>query len=848
MKKYAILGFILTFIFFISPVIGHAQTLQELQQSVIKLQAQLAVLQQRTPLSNQTISDSGDWCYDFTKVLYLGFSGPDVAALQTALQKLGFFPTNSPITGFFGPLTINSLIAWQASAGIFNYDIGVFDNPSREKMNSIFACATFITLNYPNGGETLYVGDLVPIGWTSVRIPSINQVQLNFKPVGGTGSITIAYYNNGYYGYSLTPSSFQGLGAMKPGLYNLTISTIINGQTFSDTSDTPFTISAQPSSSKINVLAPNGGEVWQMDSSHIIRWTPNDPNLGINPTNQVTAYLDKLVSGRFVTVGRIVEFYTKNTDKFWSGDLVGEFQQQVLVQPDPQLPPYYTYNPPPFFPPPGDYYIRVVSNTPAGLKWDRSDRPFTLVAAGTLWADLAVNGSDGPITVPLGGAEYDVSWESNTEGCIIYNHTQWIDYNSPPPDSYVTDNLPPAGIRRITILPPVMSTEKDMGLICNSTQQIEGYAWDIVDILGSGGVASITNSPVVTETKIMSPNGGETVSLSNPQIITWQATSEIKDVSLALYKNDAFVGWIARSLPAAVKAYRWTPSKIIPSNEIGNNVFKIYLLARQVNGVGAIADKSDRPFRIVNEPVQPIIQPPLQPIQTLPDNLTPLNNTDINTNTVSNATPTQPQPSQPPVVSVISSTNPPKEAIDARQRSDWNKVRLYFSPALPAAEAVPDSFSITSTNQTAPQIISLDNISRGRAIDLNLNRTVLPGERILITYKPSDSSLCLGALPGDVNGDSRIMANDLSSLRASLAGEPNSLLPLYRTDINSDGIANAADDASLMALLHARSATSLNTLPACPAPMTLISNQNQLANTLSALSFALQTLKQAIAR
>ena len=812
LKKYAILS-ILALVFLVTPTISRAQ-----------------------------MADYR-WC-DFNYFpldLYEGiiFENKEVVILQTTLKNLGFF--TGEITSYFGPLTKLAVIAWQTSVGISNN--GYFGAVSRAKMNEIFKCpGPSITLRYPNGGETLYIGDPIDTSWSSYNILINSVVDLTFKPISDTGSIVARYYNYGRYFHSLTPSAFQGLGAMKPGLYNLTISTTVNGQTFSDTSDAPFIISAQPSNSKINVLAPNGGEVWQLNNYHTIRWTPYDRTLGVNSADQVEAYLEKLINDRFVTVGRIIKGGIASFH--WYGDLVGEFQQPVLVQPDPQYPPYYAYNPPPFFPPPGDYYVRTVSNTPAGQYWDRSDRLFTLVAPGTLWADLTINGSNGPITVPLGGAEYDVSWDSNTEGCVIYNETFWWDFPNLPPDGFFLDNLPPSGTRKITILPPGApgrSMPSSMQLICSSARPIEGQAWDFVEVLSGGGVAGITDSPIITETKIVSPNDGENISWSSPQTIVWQVTSEIKDVSLALYKNDAFTGWIARSLPAQVKMYRFTPSKIIPSGEIGNNNFKIYLLARKING-GAIADKSDRPFSIVNEPIP---QPVLQPIHAPPNNLTPLNNTNTNTNTAT--VPGQSQPQQT-IVSSINYSNPPKGAIDARQVSDWNKVRLYFSPALPATEAVPSFFSIISANQTAPQINSIDNSSRGRAIDLNLNRAVLPGERILITHNPSNSSVCLGALPGDVNGDGRIMANDLSSLRASLAGEPNSLLPLYRTDINSDGVANVADDTSLVALLHARSTTSLNTLPACPESITAISTQAQLANALSSLNSALQTLKQAVAR
>jgi len=793
MKKYVILS-VLALIFLVSPTISRAQA---------------------------------QWCYNFNTDLSYGASGEDVLALQTALFKLGYGHDNLAFNRNFNSSLAIKLYNWQANNGIavpissFGFEDIKFDALSRGKMNDLFGCAGATTpaieILTPNGNETINVGEPVAINWASSGLPANSRVTLFFQPVGGTGGSIAVVTSNGTHSYTqtFTASTFRGLGAASlDQKYNLTIRGITNNQVFSDISDNSFMITAGP----LIISAPIGGEVWQSNWPHMINWSPYDPRTGANSADHITAYLEKLVSGQFTTVDKTLPCGMASL--CWSGEIGRDNLNWRLATP-------------------GNYYIRIVNNLTG--QWSRSPRSFYLAPEDIIWADLKINGSHNDVTVPAGGADYLVSWTSNTDECLIYNATL------PPDTSFDTDriifDLSPTGSRTIRL--SSFYNQSGILLVCTKAG-IDGQGNDWITTYGVGGKSASASAAGINTVTTISPNGSERLNLAGDYNISWNSSADVARVSIALYKNDAFYRWIKTNWPSVgAKIYRWRPSDTIAAGEIGDN-FKISLIGHKDNFAGIIQDKSDRPFSIVDEPIpQPVLQPILQPIQAPPDNLASLNNTNTNTNTTT--VPGQFQPQQT-VVSSINYSNPPKGAIDARQLSDWNKVRLYFSPALPAAEAVPSFFSIISANQTAPRIISIDNSSRGRAIDLNLNRAVLPGERILLTHNPSGSSVCLGALPGDVNADGRIMANDLSSLRASLAGEPNSLLPLYRTDINSDGVANVADDASLTALLHARSTTSLNTLPACPPPVGgtgSLSFQTQLANALSSLNLSLQNLKQA---
>ena len=296
-----------------------------------------------------------------------------------------------------------------------------------------------------------------------------------------------------------------------------------------------------------------------MGDTHTILWTPYDPNSGINPVTQVSAYLEKLVNGNFVTVGKIVE--CGKASIHWEGNL-DTCGSNTYAEP-------------------GDYYVRVVNNITGAS--DRSDRPFTLVPRGTIKADLKINGSDGPITVPEGGGTYTISWTSNAEKCSMYFPSSSGDLRK--------EDLAPSGSMSMKLLPNTSWYAETIILFCRSQTPIEGSASDSVQIL-----------PLNTFITVLSPNGGETIDYRSYYTIKWKAFANLTKVSVALYKNDTFYAWIGRDLPTsnALEGYlNWLPSNtVISDSDFGKNIFKIYILGYKAEG-GVVEDKSDAPFSIV---------------------------------------------------------------------------------------------------------------------------------------------------------------------------------------------------------------------------------------------------------
>jgi peptidoglycan hydrolase-like protein with peptidoglycan-binding domain len=340
----------------------------------------------------------------------------------------------------------------------------------------------------------------------------------------------------------------------------------------------------------ITILTPNGGEKWQIGNTHSITWTPYSYSpTAINPSADVTGYLQRVRNGSFEFIGKIMA--SEKASILWTTDIDRHGNSAV----------------------PGDYYIYVINNKTG--EWDRSDRPFTLVARNTITADLKVNGSDGPVTGQTGGVYYDVSWTSNAEQCEITTNSEQI------------SNLPPSGSKLMKI--PINGFAN---LYCNSKTDIEGSAYDNVNIISStayqcsdgidndgdglvdypsdpGCVSTIDNDesnqvtpPSVT---INSPNMGGSLNWSEQYKIVWKSTGGIDSFSLALYKDDKFFNWIVTNFPAQgglPYSYTWTPSDVISQADIKGtgSVFKVDIIGHLVGGAGTVTSKSDSdiPFSI----------------------------------------------------------------------------------------------------------------------------------------------------------------------------------------------------------------------------------------------------------
>lgn len=594
MSKRKIVSIVAGMLMF-SPLVAFAQdrdTIAALQQQIAALQQQLANLNRQSgggggsgqslpttppmptnfpprpwPPGDELGDDGPVGSASFDRDLRFGMrNDPDVSNLQEFLTDQGFY--NQTISGNFFILTRNAVKKFQQAHGI--KPSGYFGSLTRAVANKILA------------GEE--VSPVTPPPFPVPPIPPTPTVNLSPVISGlkgpttlragerGTWTVTARDPENGSLSYHITwgdeeiniPRAAQApaptgrvtqtatfthtyarVGAFVP------VFVVVDEGGLSAQTSASVTV-VGPSAQTITLTAPNGGEQWQLNSLHTITWTPYDPQNRVNVVPNVSAYLEKLVNGNFITIGKIIE--AGKASIHW----IGEIDQ------------YGNY------PQPGSYYIRIVNNRTG--ESDRSNGSFELVAQNTVKADLKINGSDGPIALPTGGGTVTFSWTSqNADTCKLYLNGM--------ADDIV--NLPPVGQRDVFLRQNPYAGQLATALICQSSI---GSASDDVFIspyAGQGSYISVT-----------SPNGGENISLSSPSSINWVFSPDINKVSIALYKNDAFFRWIVTDVPwSGPGLLSWNPSSIISNSDIGGQVFKIYIIGYKASG-GTMEDKSDAPFSI----------------------------------------------------------------------------------------------------------------------------------------------------------------------------------------------------------------------------------------------------------
>jgi len=324
------------------------------------------------------------------------------------------------------------------------------------------------------------------------------------------------------------------------------------------------TLPPRPNSS-ITVTAPNGGEQWEEGVTNTVTWAPYRYNPDINPSKDVTAYLDEYKGVKddgtevFISLGKVEE-NGKASIHWITGELDSATRSGDFVQPGSR------------------YYIRVVNNKTGA--WDRSDAPFTLLPKPI---DLKINGSDGPVTIDASDTPVNLTWTSAASGvsdCHLSGLAD-IDYSKAQPSS-----------GSLTAHVNVYDHRAEVGLYC---QYNGAQVRDHVSVLlkGYNTQASL---------QVTSPNGGEQIDRDKQSEIRYSLKG-LSSISTALYKSDQWKAWIVRDLSIGLNAesgiYMWTPSNILQGLGEGDNagaIFKIYVTGQKADGTGYVDDKSDAPF------------------------------------------------------------------------------------------------------------------------------------------------------------------------------------------------------------------------------------------------------------
>lgn len=561
MKKYISLGACL--VVFALPLTTSAKTLDEIRLQLESVLAQLRGLSTNGMVLGAATTDdypSGDstpgvYCPQLSTTMKRPFRDSQtnppgqVTELQIFLAEYYGLNEEDIVTGYFGKLTEKYVIQFQKEHGLPAY--GIVGSMTRAKIAEVCgraqaAANADLSENFLSATPTIGAAPL-SVWFVMEHLKAVGDgYVLNF----GDGTPEYGTRAEGKDGVSHT---YTSSGTYKAVLYELQdcpagcIRTLV-GLVW-------ITVTGGNTSNPITVVSPNGGEVWEEGVMNTITWKPYGYDPVVNPAHEVSAYLERRDGGSelFTVVGQLREEGKASIHTYmrvFDANSVGKY------------------------PPPGQYYVRVVNNNTGA--WDRSDAAFTLLAPAI---DLKVNGSDGPVQVAVNTA-ITVSWIGrNVTSCVLYGVT------ARPGDTVGNINVDPSGSGMYYV------SANYVNITCrrSDTSTVSDY----VTLMYANQPASL---------RITTPNGGEVIPLDQKHTIYWSQVG-LNHMSIALYKNDMWKAWINKDVGPDIVAsgsYTWMPKDFATDIDQGA-IFKIYITGQKADGSGYLDDKSDMPFSFVNQ-------------------------------------------------------------------------------------------------------------------------------------------------------------------------------------------------------------------------------------------------------
>jgi hypothetical protein len=387
-----------------------------------------------------------------------------------------------------------------------------------------YAPATSIELISPNGGENWTVGSPANITWTSNNIASI---KIQYTTNNGVSWINIA-------NVTASAGSYTWFIPNTPSTDCKVLISDVSNALLNDESDSVFTISPF-SLPALEIMAPNGGENWEVGSTHSITWSSNDVD---------SIKIDYSTNSGINWINIIPSVAAETGNYSWDIPNTPSTDCKVLLS--------------------------DVSNA---LLNSQSTDVFTIEApVSPVITVTSPNGGEDWET----GSSHEITWISNevTNVKIEYSingGTNWINIiqslaAEPGNYSWTIPNTPSANCK-------ILVSDVSNALINDQSN-------DVFTI-------SVSSSPVITVT---SPNGNENWPVGSSHSIAW-ISSNVTNVKIDYSTNNG-TNWIniVSSTPASAGSYSWTtpntPStscKVMISdvanaliNDQSNNVFTLF--------------------------------------------------------------------------------------------------------------------------------------------------------------------------------------------------------------------------------------------------------------------------------
>ncbi|MCX6644944.1 MAG: PQQ-binding-like beta-propeller repeat protein [bacterium] len=357
---------------------------------------------------------------------------------------------------------VTNLAGADPLSALFRYDLSVSD-----------VVPAWITVVSPNGGEEWKAGTDYNITWTSQAVAgpvSIEYSKDNF--VSDIHEIITSTENDGVYQWNVpnNPSS----------TVRVRITDTSNPSVY-DISDNDFTIKEK---STLKILVPNGGEIWDVDSTYEITW---------ESTGDIANVKMWYSKDNFVSDFHLIVTSTEND---------GVYEWQVPNDPSSTV------------------RVGMVDlSTPS--VYDISDNDFTIKGPTPTITVLTPNGGES-WTV---SSNHNITWESTGDIAAV---SIWYSKDNFVSDVHeIIDSTENDGVFLWNVPNDPSSTVK-VGITDTSTPSVN----DISD-----NDFTIGAKPTL---KILSPNGGEVWYVNSTHNITWESDGDIAAIRI-MYSKDNFV-------------------------------------------------------------------------------------------------------------------------------------------------------------------------------------------------------------------------------------------------------------------------------------------------------------------
>ncbi len=526
--------------------------------------------------------------------------------------SVNFVRLQYSVDGGINFINIPNASSYPAGTGVFNWAVpNILTNTAMIRISDaegpvIFdnSDATFsiaqLSLTYPNGGQGFIPGTPINITWSSTNI---NNVSLDYS-INNSG-----VWNNIVSNINAALGTYNWVIPNAPSAQVQIRISATENSSLSDINDGYFKIGS------IEVLSPNGAEIYQVGTNKTIQWNTSQ---GIN-----TVDID-LTTNNGTTWINLVSDYPAVGSYNWNVTNAGSPNSKIRIS-DSENPSILDLSDNTFsiknitltYPNGGNFFlvdstininwlpsnianVKLEYSTDNGLFWNTIVN--TTPALPSLYAWKVINRPSDRVLIRISDADYpadniidlsDANFSINLLYVLFPDGGENFVVNSPQNVRWTAHNT----VNNVR-LEYTTNNGTSWSIVENSlVASTQAYTWNIPNTPTSQGrirLIDLDNSAVTDASNSMfaigsllltTPNGGQRWQVGSTHAITWNNISTVSNVDLD-YTTDNGVSWlsIANNVNAALETYNW----VIP-----NTVSALVKVRVKSSTNAALFDESD---------------------------------------------------------------------------------------------------------------------------------------------------------------------------------------------------------------------------------------------------------------